>query len=142
MEALFKNREKFNHLVQVTEVRMVKADNIPMSPAKGQKDHIGIHFTWWRKHDEIVKVLPYVEKILTPFNVKPHYGKIFELSGKKFNELFSGKDLNLLRAMILHLDPKGKFRNDFIDKYIFDNLKITDSVAKDFISKNMPLAKM
>ena len=63
-----------------------------MSPAKGQEDTIAIHFTWYRKHDEIVEVLPYIEEALSKYNMKPHFGKIFEMSGKKFQTLY-GKDL-------------------------------------------------
>lgn len=60
MEELYKFRHAFKHLVQVTESRMLAADDIPLSPAKGQAV-IGIHFTWVRKHDEIMAVLPLVE---------------------------------------------------------------------------------
>ena len=34
--------------LQITEIRAVKADDIPLSPAYGQ-DVVGIHFTW--KHN-------------------------------------------------------------------------------------------
>jgi hypothetical protein len=42
------------------------------------------------------------------------------MSGPKFESLF-GKDLNILRALIVHHDPEGKFRNEFMDNYIFSN---------------------
>jgi len=76
MEVLYSIRHKFNHLVQVTECRMACADNIPMSPAKGLAV-VGIHFTWYRKHSEIIKVLPEIEAALKRFNPKVHFGKVF-----------------------------------------------------------------
>jgi hypothetical protein len=32
---------------------MVAADNIPMSPARG-KPVIGVHWTWYKKYDEVL----------------------------------------------------------------------------------------
>ena len=92
MEELYKIRDHFLHLVQVTEVRMCKGDDIPMSPAKGSGDYIGIHFTWHRKFQQILNALPKIEKTLQKFNVKPHLGKLFKLSGERFETLY-GKDL-------------------------------------------------
>ena len=91
-----------------------------MSPAKGTSAHIGIHFTWYRKHAQIVAVLPKIEATLHKFNVKPHVGKLFGMSGSRFEELY-GKDLSILRSLITLHDPQGKFRNEFMDKYIFNN---------------------
>lgn len=143
MEALFKNRKVFNHLTQVTEIRMAKADNIPFSPVKGDEARIGIHFTWKRMHDPIVAVLPALEEILAPFGVKPHFGKIFNMSGKKFEELFEKKDINTLRALILHHDPNGKFRNEYIDNYVFNNAKTDAAYKKNIMSTFFPYnAKM
>ena len=117
IEALYLIKDKFQHLVQVSEFRMVLNDNLPMSPAKHQTC-IGIHFTWWRKHDEILDVLPLIENTLSKFNVKPHFGKLFQMSGPKFEELY-GSDLDKLRALCYKYDPTGKFRNHFMEKYIF-----------------------
>jgi xylitol oxidase len=94
----------------------VSADDITMSPAK-TGSHVGIHFTWFRKHNEIVAVLPTIEKLLEKFTIRPHVGKIFSLSGPKMDDLYSYDLQNLRRLMKLH-DPQGKFRNAFIDRYI------------------------
>lgn len=137
IEKLYENRRIFQHLVQVTEIRMVAADNMAMSPAKTDgktKAFIGVHFTWFRKHDQIVKALPQIEKILEPYTVRPHFGKIFSLSGPKFEELF-GEDLNVLRSLIVHHDPEGKFRNEFMDKYLFSNSRWNGIVRKPLLAK-------
>ena len=45
---LYSNAALFRDFVQITEIRGVERDSIPLSPAKEQ-DVMGIHFTW--KHD-------------------------------------------------------------------------------------------
>jgi xylitol oxidase len=118
MEELYKYRHAFKHLVQVTESRMLAADNIPLSPAKGQAV-IGIHFTWVRKHDEIMAVLPLIEQVLSQFNAKPHYGKLFIMSGRKLHSVL-GDDFQKVDKLIRNCDPQGKFSNKFIKRYLTD----------------------
>jgi len=91
INALYEIRDVFKHLVHVSHFRMVCADNIPLSPAKGQAV-VGIHWTWKRRHSDILKVLPIIDKTLAQFNAKPHYGELFHLSGKRLHELL-GDDL-------------------------------------------------
>ena len=117
MNDLYEQRHHFNHLVQVTEIRMALGDDLPMSPLKG-RTCIGVHFTWFRKHEEVLAVLPLIEKTLEKYTVKPHFGKIFEMSGPKFEELF-GEDLDMLRCLTVKHDPFGKFRNNFMERYLF-----------------------
>ena len=54
LDAIYSIRDSFRHLLQVTEIRMVKGDNLPLSPAKGNDDYVGIHFTWKRMYKEIL----------------------------------------------------------------------------------------
>ena len=102
---------------------MCQKDGIPMSPAV-DADHVGIHFTWYKKHDELVAVLPAIEKALVPFRARPHVGKLFVLNGNRFEELY-GKELMDFRALVLKMDPEGKFGSEFTDEYIFNNSKGT-----------------
>lgn len=87
MNALYAIKDKFVHLVQVSEIRMAAKDDLPMSGLKN-KTCIGLHWTWWRKYNEILAVLPIIESTLAKFEVKPHYGKVHEMGGTKFEELF------------------------------------------------------
>lgn len=80
MEDLYTVRDKFAHLVQVSELRMATKDDMPMSPLK-HKTCIGLHFTWYRKFEEILAVLPFLDDRLAKYNVKPHFGKLFAFSG-------------------------------------------------------------
>lgn len=97
---------------------MVCADNIPMSPAKHEA-MVGIHFTWFRKYQEILNVLPSIEKVLAQFNAKPHYGKLFILSAARLQELL-GDDLTKVKELIKKHDPKGKFQNAFTKRYMLN----------------------
>jgi xylitol oxidase len=69
-------RERFAHLVQISEFRSVAADDLWLSPAFG-RDSIGIHFTWVKDVDAVTAVLPEVEAALAPFEPRPHWGKVF-----------------------------------------------------------------
>ncbi len=117
MDALYAGRDRFQHLVQITEIRMVAGDDIPMSPAKGS-DVVAIHWTWHRRLDEVLAVLPLIESILNPFDAKPHFGKLFVLDGKRMAALY-GDDLVTLRGLIERHDPAGKFSNAFVQRYVF-----------------------
>ena len=57
---------------------------------------------------------------------------MFILSGKRFEELY-GDDLINLRKILTENDPTGKFRNNYMDKYIFND--DPDKLAR-------PLAKL
>lgn len=50
--AIYGIADKFRHLVQITEIRGIESDNIPLSPAKGQRV-FGIHFTWKRDFEGV-----------------------------------------------------------------------------------------
>jgi xylitol oxidase len=103
-----------------SEIRIAKGNDIPMSPARGKGPFITIHFSWkTENYDEVGKVLLLVEDILAPFDVKSHPGKLFILSGDRYEQLY-GNELQELRYLITKVDPSGKFKNDFSDKNIFN----------------------
>jgi hypothetical protein len=58
MNALYKINEKFKDSVLVSELRMVKSDQINMSLANGSEASIGIHFTWKKDVQNVFKILP------------------------------------------------------------------------------------
>jgi len=71
---------------------------MPMSQMKGGTQ-IGMHFTWHHKEQEVKRLLPEIENVLSKFNAKPHFAMIFQLSSNEFEELF-GDDLEVLRKII------------------------------------------
>ena len=120
LRALWDRRNVFSHLVQVTELRMVAADDLPMRPCRGQ-ECVGIHFTWRREFEDVLRVLPEIENVLEDYDAKPHFGKLFAMNGQRFGELFAD-DLVSLRERLNNMDPTGKFRNHFMDTILFDEV--------------------
>lgn len=87
----------------------------------------------------MLAAIPHIEKVLAKYNVKPHLGKIFKMSGPRFDELY-GEDLNMLRCLLMKHDPEGKFRNNFMDNYIFTtkNGKMTEKELIELQKKKCP----
>jgi alditol oxidase len=102
-------------LVQISEIRTVAADDLWLSPSY-QRDTVAIHFTWIDDVAAITSVLPLVERQLAPFGARPHWGKLFTMNADVLAGLYQRlPDFERLRA---HLDPDGKFRNDFTDAFL------------------------
>jgi xylitol oxidase len=87
-----------------------------MSPCHDQAS-VTIHFTWKQEWDEVKKILPLIEKELMPFNVKPHWGKLFTLSPKLLASRY--EKLADFKKLISVYDPKGKFKNEFLNTAIY-----------------------
>ena len=103
------------HLL-TSEVRTIAADDLWMSPCYKQ-DSVTIHFTWKQDWPAVSKLLPTIEKELAPFNAKPHWGKLFTVAPAKLEKLFP--KLIEFREIAKEYDPKGKFRNDFLNTNLF-----------------------
>ncbi|MEP6584841.1 MAG: D-arabinono-1,4-lactone oxidase [Ginsengibacter sp.] len=100
----------------ISEIRTIDADNLWMSPCYDQQS-VTIHFTWKQDWPAVQKLLPVIEKELAPFNAKPHWGKLFTMPPSTLKGLY--KKMNDFRELATSMDPKGKFRNDFLDRNIF-----------------------
>lgn len=109
-------REQVAPLLQVSEVRTIAADNLWMSPCFGQAC-IGIHFTWIQDWPAVSKLLPLIEEQLAPFDARPHWGKLFTTTPERLEALYA--KLPDFRQLLRDYDPHGKFRNTFLDTYIF-----------------------
>lgn len=109
-------REHIAPLLQISEVRTIAADNLWMSPCYHQ-DSIGIHFTWKQDWPAVSKILPILEDELAAFNARPHWGKLFTMDPKHLQSLY--EKVPEFQKLLRHYDPQGKFRNTFLNKYIF-----------------------
>lgn len=119
VEAIFaveKLHEKISPHLLITEIRTIAADDMWMSPAYRQ-DSVAIHFTWQQDWPAVKAVLPEIERALAPFGVRPHWGKLFTMAPAELRSRY--KKLPEFVALAKKFDPQGKFRNDFLDKYIF-----------------------
>lgn len=114
--ALEKKRESINPELMITEIRTIAADEFWMSPCYKQ-DSVAIHFTWKQHAKEVMAILPMIEAELAPFAVKPHWGKLFTVSPETLHARYS-KYPDFL-ALAEKFDPKGKFRNSYLDLNIY-----------------------
>lgn len=114
IEAVYGLREKITPLLQISEVRTIAGDTLLMSPMHG-RDSLAIHFTWKKDWDGVRNVLPLIEAALAPFDVRPHWGKLFTLDPKILQGRYS-EDLPKFLEQARKFDPNGKFVNDFLQK--------------------------
>lgn len=114
--ALEKKRDQITPQLMITEIRAIAADNLWMSPCYKQ-DCIAIHFTWKQHIPEVMQLLPMIEAELAPFNYRPHWGKLFTIAPALLHSRYERLPdfLNLVKEY----DPKGKFKNDYLNKNIF-----------------------
>jgi xylitol oxidase len=104
--------------LQITEVRCIDADDLWMSPCNHQPSTT-IHFTWQPDWPAVSKLLPLIEAQLAPYKAKPHWGKLFTMSRRRLAALYPR--MTDFQQLLLKYDPKGKFRNDFLNTIIFPN---------------------
>ncbi len=98
-------------LAQTMEIRSVAADGLWLSPAY-QRDCVGLHFTWIKDQARVLALLPNLERLLQPFDARPHWGKLFVTPAKRLAELFPrmGDFVELVRTC----DPYRKFANAYL----------------------------
>jgi len=94
----------------------VDADNLWMSPCYHQPSTT-IHFTWKQDWEAVRKLLPLIESQLAPFTARPHWGKLFTMSPTHLQSLY--KKLPDFLRLLAQYDPKGKFRNEFLNKNLY-----------------------
>jgi len=100
----------------ISEIRTIDADNFWMSPCRKQPS-VTIHFTWKQDWQAVSQLLPVIEKELSAFNARPHWGKLFTMSATTLASRY--EKLQEFKNMIAMYDPKGKFRNEFLNKTIY-----------------------
>ncbi len=103
------------HLL-ITEIRAIAADDLWMSPCY-QQPCVTIHFTWKQDWSAVSKLLPVIEKELSAFQARPHWGKLFTMLPQQLHRLYP--KLPEFIALTKKFDPQGKFRNDFLNTNIF-----------------------
>ena len=103
------------HLL-ISEIRTIAADDLWMSTAY-KRDSVAIHFTWKQDWPAVSKLLPEIERELTPFSPRPHWGKLFTISPTQLRSRY--ERLPEFIALAKELDPQRKFSNHFLDRNIF-----------------------
>jgi len=103
------------HLL-VTEIRAVAADDLWVSPCY-KRSSIAIHFTWKQDWKAVKRLLPLIERELAPFFARPHWGKLFTMPASRLKPLY--EKLPEFVQLSQRCDPMGKFRNNFLNTYVF-----------------------
>ena len=99
----------------ISEIRTIAGDDLWMSPCYKQAC-VAIHFTWKQDWPAVRQLLPAIEKELSPFSARPHWGKLFSMDRSALAALYNR--LPEFRRLIAEHDPRGKFRNEFLTTYI------------------------
>jgi xylitol oxidase len=102
------------HLL-ISEIRTIHADALWMSPCYKQPS-VAIHFTWKQDWPSVRRLLPQIERELAPFNVRPHWGKLFTLAPAVLQSRY--ERLADFRKLAADYDPRGKFHNEFLRKNV------------------------
>jgi alditol oxidase len=110
-------KNEIGPLLFISEIRTIDADNFWMSPCYHQPS-VAIHFTLKQDTEGVQKLLPKIEEKLSPFNVRPHWGKLFTIPPATLQARY--ERLGDFRKLVEQYDPTGKFRNDFVNSNIFD----------------------
>jgi xylitol oxidase len=103
-------------LLFISELRTIAADTLWMSPCYRQPS-LSIHFTWRQNQPAVEELLRKIEAKLEPFNPRPHWGKLFEMSPRRLRSRY--ERIGDFRQMLQSYDQSGKFRNAFLNRYIF-----------------------
>lgn len=114
--AVEKKKDLINPQLLISEIRTIAADKLWMSPCYRQ-DCVSIHFTWKQNPDEVGKLIPMIESELSPYRVKPHWGKLFSLNPSVIHQRYE-KFADFL-ALAKKYDPDGKFRNHYLDLNVY-----------------------
>jgi len=98
-------------ILQVSEIRRVAADRLWMS-MNYEEDSVAIHFTWKREPDAVQEMVAQIEDALTPFEARPHWGKVFHADAAAIALLYK-RHSDFVR-LVERLDPRGAFRNAWL----------------------------
>ena len=100
----------------ISEIRTIAADKFWLSPAY-KEDMVAIHFTWKQDWPAVSKLLPQIEKALSPYDVRPHWGKLFTMPKAELSDKYPM--LPEFKKLVTRYDPEKKFVNEYLSKNIF-----------------------
>ncbi len=113
IEAVLAMAPELAPLLHVSELRTIAADSLWLSGAY-ETDVLGIHFTWKFRPDAVAAILPTLEAALAPFEARPHWGKVFHGLDRTLYP-----KLGAFVQLADRLDPTAKFRNQWLDRFVF-----------------------
>jgi alditol oxidase len=114
--AIEKLHDKMTPHLFVSEIRTVHEDNLWMSPCY-RKSCVTLHTTFKQEVDTVMQILPLIEAQLAPFNVRPHWAKLFTLQPTVLQSRI--EKLAEFKKLVATHDPNGKFRNAFLNHNLY-----------------------
>jgi len=98
------------------EVRVLGADEIPLSPAYGRKSgYIAVHVYRGTPIDPYFQL---VENIMKKFDGRPHWGKVHSRTSRELSLLYPQWDN--FQSVLAELDPDGHFSTPYLDRVLRD----------------------
>lgn len=116
IQAVERLHERVSPHLWITEIRTIAADDHWMSMAHNRPS-VSIHFTWKPEWDAVSRLLPIIEKELSPFEPRPHWGKLFTLDPKVLQSRY--EMLPRFKELVQEFDPRGKLRNEFLERNLY-----------------------
>lgn len=102
--------EEISPLLQISEVRTIRRDDLWLSPASGQ-DTVAFHFTWLPDQPAVEALLARMERVL-PSSVRPHWGKLWQMDPAEVVARFENWDR--FADLRSRLDPERRLVNGFL----------------------------
>jgi xylitol oxidase len=100
----------------ISEVRTIAADDLWMSPFYHEPS-VAFHFSFEKDWPAVRALLVGMEAALAPFSPRPHWGKLFAMPPAAIQARYPR--LADFRDLCATHDPGGKFRNAYVEKYVF-----------------------
>ncbi|WP_165065966.1 D-arabinono-1,4-lactone oxidase [Paludisphaera rhizosphaerae] len=114
--AIERLRDRITPHLFISEIRTIDADDLWLSPCYKQPS-VAIHFTWKPEWDAVLGLLPLIEKELSPYKVRPHWGKLFTIEPAVLQSRY--ERLGDFKNLAAKYDPRGKFRNEFLSRNLY-----------------------
>ena len=107
VEAIARLRDDIRPVIQVSEIRLIAADDLWMSPFY-QRPSVAFHFTWRKNPAAVLPVITKLEAALASFAPRTHWGKastIAEATERSYPMKSAFDDL------VKRWDPTAKFKS-------------------------------
>ena len=114
--AIERLREQVGPHLMISELRTVAEDDLWMSPSH-RRPTLAIHFTWKQEPEAVGRLMPIIERELAPFDVRPHWGKLFTIPAGVLRRRYERWDE--FKSLVARHDRDGKFRNEFLTSNLY-----------------------
>ncbi len=84
-----------------------------------EEDCVAIYFTWKREQEAVREIVARIEDTLTPFEARPHRGKVFHADAAAIAPLYK-RHSDFVRLQ-RQCDPRGAFRNVWLKTPVLGN---------------------